>query len=90
MYKVILMMLLAVVSSSAMAEWVEVDTSDDSTYYANPNTIRKSGNKVKESNVPTWSEEERNPAWLYEESGKEPQDFQQEYEEFIDEQENKV
>jgi len=47
MHKAILMVLLAVVSSSAFAEWVAIDTADGSTYYANPNTIRKSGNKVK-------------------------------------------
>ena len=34
-------------SSSAMAEWVAIDTAVGSTYYANPNTIRKSGSKVK-------------------------------------------
>jgi len=47
MHKAILMVLLAVVSSSAMAEWVAVGTAVGSTHYANPNTIRKSGNKVK-------------------------------------------
>ncbi len=40
-------MLLAVVSSSAMAEWVELATTDISTFYVEPTTIRKSGNKVK-------------------------------------------
>jgi len=47
MKKLLLTLLLAVVSSSAMAEWVEVGTTNKSTYYANPTTIRKSGNKVK-------------------------------------------
>ncbi len=49
MYKVILMMLLTVMSSSAMAEWVEVDTNygDGLTAYADPVTIRKLGNIVK-------------------------------------------
>jgi len=49
MHKAILMLLLAVVSSSAMAGWVEVDTSRrvGLTTYADPNTIRKSGNKVE-------------------------------------------
>ena len=49
MHKVILMMLLAVVSSSAMAEWVKVGVSTDknTTIYADPTTIRKNGDKVK-------------------------------------------
>ncbi len=47
MHKIILMMLLAVVSSSAMAEWVAIGTGDGFILYANPDTIRKSGNKVK-------------------------------------------
>jgi len=51
MHKAILMILLAIVSSSAMAEWVEVGESEDAevgvTLYANPTTIRKSGNMVK-------------------------------------------
>jgi len=48
MKKLLLILMLAVVSSSAMAEWVEVGVNDDgATVYANPDTIRKSGNKVK-------------------------------------------
>jgi hypothetical protein len=47
MKKLLLTLMLAVVSSSAMAEWVAIGTTDNSTHYANPNTIRKSGNKVK-------------------------------------------
>jgi hypothetical protein len=47
MRKLILMMLLAVVSSCAMAEWVEVTSTDEKTFYANPATIRKKGNMVK-------------------------------------------
>lgn len=49
MYRTIIMMLLAVVSSSAMAEWVEVDTSRrvGLTAYADLTTIRKFGNKVE-------------------------------------------
>lgn len=48
MYRIILMM-LAIVSSSTMAEWVEVDTSRrvGLTAYADLTTIRKSGNKVE-------------------------------------------
>lgn len=40
-------LLLAVASNNVMAEWVAVGTAVGSTYYVNPNTIRKSGNKVK-------------------------------------------
>lgn len=48
MRKAILMMLLAIVSSSAVAaEWVEVCHSDNTTAYANLSTIRKAGKKVK-------------------------------------------
>ena len=47
MHKVILMMLLAVVSSSAMAKWVKVDEDKLVTAYADPTTIRKNGDKVK-------------------------------------------
>ncbi len=41
--------MLAVVSSSAMAEWVKVGVSTDknTTIYADPSTIRKLGDKVK-------------------------------------------
>jgi len=47
MNKLLLTLMLAVVSSSAVAEWVYVGTTDKSTVYADPTTIRKSGNKVK-------------------------------------------
>lgn len=47
MSKIILMMLLAVVSSSTVAEWVYVTENDSMSAYANPTTIRKVGNKVK-------------------------------------------
>jgi len=52
MYKAILMTLLAIVSSSAMAEWVyvtktEKKTAEAFTAYADPTTIRKTGNRVK-------------------------------------------
>ena len=43
----ILMMLLAAVSSSAMAEWVKVSEDKLVTVYADPTTIRKIGDKVK-------------------------------------------
>jgi len=48
MHKVILATLLAVVSSSAMAEWVMLSSDSEGTIvYVDPKTIRKSGNKVK-------------------------------------------
>jgi len=46
MRKAILMMLLAVVSSSAMAKWVEIGNDKTITIYADPTTIQRVGNKV--------------------------------------------
>ena len=40
-------MMLAVVSSSVAAEWESATADDESTYYVDRDTIRKSGNKVK-------------------------------------------
>jgi hypothetical protein len=47
MRNAILTMLLAVVSSSAVAGWVVVGVHDTSTLYADPATIRGAGNRVK-------------------------------------------
>jgi len=47
MPKAILIILLTVVSSSAMAEWVKVSEDKLVTAYADPTTIRKLGDKVK-------------------------------------------
>jgi hypothetical protein len=47
MRKAILMTLLAVVSSSAVAEWVAVGGNDLSSTYVDPATILKVGDKVK-------------------------------------------
>lgn len=47
MRKAILMVVLAVVSNSAMAEWVKIGSGGGSTSYADPTTIRKNGNMVK-------------------------------------------
>jgi hypothetical protein len=44
MRKMILILLLAVVSSNAMAEWVAVNRNKYATGYANPATIVKNGN----------------------------------------------
>jgi hypothetical protein len=51
MNKVVLMMLLSVVSSSAMAEWIKIGESDDSVHYVDETTIRKSGDKVEMSDM---------------------------------------
>jgi hypothetical protein len=47
MRKAIVMMLLAVVSSSAAAEWIVADFNDTSTDYADRTTIRKAGDLVR-------------------------------------------
>ena len=47
MRKAILMMLLAVVSGNAVAEWVTVAQNENTTTYADPATIRRSGDMVK-------------------------------------------
>jgi hypothetical protein len=48
MRKAIVMMLLAVVSSSAAAEWVSLGTTDNgTTVYVDPATIRRSGGMVE-------------------------------------------
>jgi hypothetical protein len=62
MRKAILLMILAVVSSNAAAEWVEVVKAGDDDYYADPSTILKSGNMVKmwELRNSNWSDEFKN------------------------------
>lgn len=47
MHRVILMILLTVVSSSAMARWVEIGNNENYTTYVDSTTVRKAGNKVK-------------------------------------------
>jgi len=47
MKKLLLTLMLAVVSTSAMAEWVEVGTTDSYLVYADPTSIRKVGDIVK-------------------------------------------
>ncbi len=47
MRKVILMMVLAVVSNSAMAEWVNVGNNENLTVYVDPATIQRTGNMAK-------------------------------------------
>jgi hypothetical protein len=46
MGKVILFMLLAVASNSAMAEWVGLGSRDNYTVYADPATIQKTDNGI--------------------------------------------
>ena len=47
MRKVILMILLAVVSNSAMAEWISVGSNKYTTIYVDPTTIQRAGNMAK-------------------------------------------
>jgi hypothetical protein len=49
MKKLMQTLMLIVLSSSAMAKWVEVSSSDDLgiTVYADPSSIRKADNKLK-------------------------------------------
>ena len=47
MSKLLIAALLAVFSTSVMAEWTIVTFNDSSFHYADLSTIRKSGNKVK-------------------------------------------
>lgn len=47
MHKVILMVLLAVVSNGAMAEWVNVGSNETTAIYVDPATIQRSGNMAK-------------------------------------------
>lgn len=44
--KIVLTLLLAVVSSSAMAEWVELGSDNTITIYADPATIHRQGSRV--------------------------------------------
>jgi len=47
MRKVILLMLLTVVSNSAMAEWVNVASNENTTIYVDPANIQRAGNMAK-------------------------------------------
>ncbi len=47
MRKIILMMLLAAVSSSAMAAWVDVGSNENTAIYVEPSTIQRAGNMAK-------------------------------------------
>ena len=67
MHKVILMMLLVIVSSSVMAEWISVVTpvDDKLTTYADPSTISKSGNRVKMWSMVDFKEAEELKGGVY-------------------------
>lgn len=45
--KAVIVAMLAVVSGSAVAEWVEITRTDSETIYINPATVRKTGDVVK-------------------------------------------
>ena len=47
MRRILLMMLLAVSGSDAMADWVKVGSNESDTLFADPTTIIKTANKVK-------------------------------------------
>jgi hypothetical protein len=47
MHKAIFLMLLAVMSSGAMAEWVKVGSNETDTLYIDPSTIRWADNTAK-------------------------------------------
>jgi hypothetical protein len=47
MKKTFLMLLLAAMSTGAMAEWVRIDGTDKHTTYTDPSAIRRDGNIVK-------------------------------------------
>ena len=47
MKRLLITLLLAVLSTSAMAEWVQVNEGDTFSAYVDPTTIRKAVNKVK-------------------------------------------
>lgn len=56
MSKPILMMLLALMSSNAMAEWVDAGANETQRLYYDPATIRKTGDVVKMWHLHDYSE----------------------------------
>jgi hypothetical protein len=54
MIKFVLMLMLAFVSSNAMAEWVLVTAGTKASSFVDPSTIRRSGNIVKFSGIDTY------------------------------------
>jgi hypothetical protein len=51
MLKILLMLLLSVVSSSAMAEWTKIYDGENSTQYIDYSTVRNAGDIVKFSQL---------------------------------------
>ena len=47
MVKVFLTMLLTAASTGAMAGWIKISSTDNTAFYADPDSIIKTGNKVK-------------------------------------------
>jgi hypothetical protein len=47
MKKLLLTLMLITASSNVMAEWVEIESNETDTFYADPATIRKTGNIVR-------------------------------------------
>lgn len=47
MHRIITMMLLTVVSNSAMAGWVDVGSNENTTIYVDSATVQRSGNMAK-------------------------------------------
>lgn len=46
MNRIIMMLLLAAISSNVMAEWVRIEENENMTAYVNPSTVRKNGDTV--------------------------------------------
>src|SRR5665647_459053 len=62
MRKAILMLLLAVVSNSAVADWVKVGIiNDEETFYCNPTSILRDGDRVKMSCLHDYNEAQIRP-----------------------------
>ena len=47
MKKLLLILVLYILNSNVMAQWLAVASATGRVYYTNPKTIRKSDNKVK-------------------------------------------
>jgi hypothetical protein len=54
MKKLLLALVLCIFNNSVMAEWSAIATAAGRIYYTNPNTIRKSGNKVNHGILEIW------------------------------------
>ena len=62
MRKAILFLMLAVMSNSAVAEWVMVgNINDEETFYCNPSSILRAGDRVKLSCLHDYNEAQLRP-----------------------------